>query len=185
MEREKFRNTYRIESTRLQTWDYSSDGLYFITICTHNRACILGTVINGKMVLSSIGEIVVQEWKKSFVIRTELFCEEFIIMPNHIHAILRINNSTNICISQKMKSSDSFILQLKAKSISSFVAGFKSIATKRINEYRNTPKYPVWQPRFHDHIIRDKNAYHNIKNYIKNNPLKWNNDVFKNRNFDF
>ena len=64
------------------------------------------------------------------------------------------------------------------KSISSFVAGFKSATTKRINEYRNTPKQPVWQERFHDHIIRNDIEYQRISEYIKNNPANWKDDKF-------
>jgi len=64
------------------------------------------------------------------------------------------------------------------KSISSFVAGFKSAVTKRINEYRNTPKQPVWQERFHDHIIRNEEEYQRISDYIKNNPANWKDDKF-------
>jgi REP element-mobilizing transposase RayT len=64
------------------------------------------------------------------------------------------------------------------KSISSFVAGFKSAATSRINQYRMTPKMPVWQTRFYDHIIRDEGEYQRIDHYIRNNPLNWKKDKF-------
>jgi REP element-mobilizing transposase RayT len=64
------------------------------------------------------------------------------------------------------------------KSISSFVAGFKSVSTKRINEYRQTPRQPIWQPRFHDHIIRNDAEYRHIAEYIANNPAEWANDIF-------
>ncbi|TAM98365.1 MAG: transposase, partial [Chitinophagaceae bacterium] len=63
-------------------------------------------------------------------------------------------------------------------SISSFVAGFKSSATKRINEFRKTPKKPVWQSRFHDHIIRNESEHNRIDQYILSNPQNWNGDKF-------
>ena len=69
-------------------WDYSGNGLYFITFVTQHRICILGKIVNGKTVLSDFGEIIKTEWNKSFEIRNELFCDEYIIMPNHIHAII-------------------------------------------------------------------------------------------------
>jgi hypothetical protein len=90
---DKFRNKYRIPSSRLQGWDYSGDGAYFITICSVQRQCLFGDIIDNKMMLSPIGEIVVREWEKSFEIRSELFCDAFIIMPNHLHAILWIENN--------------------------------------------------------------------------------------------
>ena len=89
---EKFQNKYRVKSARLASWDYSWDGSYFITICSINRELIFGEIENGEMILSPIGEIVQQEWDRSFQIRNELFCDAFVLMPNHLHAIVRIEN---------------------------------------------------------------------------------------------
>src|SRR5690606_33459117 len=82
----------RNESIRAQWWNYANAGAYFITICTAGRQKIFGTIIDKEMHLSPIGEIVNQEWNISFDMREELFCDNFVIMPNHIHAILRIEN---------------------------------------------------------------------------------------------
>jgi REP element-mobilizing transposase RayT len=141
--------------------------------------------------------------------RAELFCDTFVIMPNHIHAILRIENDIvgaggivgthgrasqldgrasqldgrasqldSRAFQQNQTSSITGVAYRSPKSISSFVAGFKSSATKRINEFRNSPKIPVWQPLFHDHIIRNESEYHRIYNYIENNIGKWEKDQF-------
>ena len=85
---EKFAGKYRIESNRLKGWDYAGTGFYFITLVTQNRECMLGKIIDGQMVLSDFGKIVQTEWLKSFEIRQELFLDEYIIMPNHLHAIV-------------------------------------------------------------------------------------------------
>jgi REP element-mobilizing transposase RayT len=85
---EKYRNKYRIKSHRLPGWDYSKNGAYYITVVTQNRICYLGEIIDGKMILSDFGKIVETEFLKSFEIRDELFLSEYIIMPNHIHAIV-------------------------------------------------------------------------------------------------
>ena len=180
----KYLNKYRNESFRAQWWDYSNEGSYFITICTANRELILGDIYNKEMHLSPIGEIVFEEWNKSFEIRAELFCDIFVIMPNHIHAILRIEKSCrdgqpSIRIDGDGGRDGQPSIHSGGNgnpsipTISSFVAGFKSAATKRINEYRNTPKTPVWQKLYHDRIIRDANEYDRIFNYIKNNIEKW------------
>jgi putative transposase len=182
----KYLNKYRNESFRAHWWKYSNEGSYFITICTADRKLILGEISNKEMHLSPIGEIVLEEWNKSFEIRAELFCDIFVIMPNHIHAILRIEKSRRDgqqSIPDKMDGRQAIPSnsdgnfgwdgQQSIPTISSFVAGFKSAATKRINEYRNTPKTPVWQKLFHDRIIRDSNEYDRIFNYIKNNIEKW------------
>src|SRR5690606_32840414 len=81
-----------IGSHRKPNWDYSADALYFLTIVTQNRECILGDVINSEMVLSEMGKIVNAEFLKSFEIRDELFLHEYVIMPNHLHMIVEICN---------------------------------------------------------------------------------------------
>ena len=92
---EKFRNKYRIESNRLKGWDYAGNGIYFITLVTKNRECNLGHIENDRMVLSEFGKIVNDEWVKSFEMRNELFCDEYQIMPNHLHAIIILKKPAN------------------------------------------------------------------------------------------
>ncbi len=91
---EKFKNKYRIQSHRKPNWDYSADAFYFLTIVTQNRVCNLGIIDNDKMILSHFGNIVNTEWLKSFEIRKELILHEYQIMPNHLHAIVEIENGT-------------------------------------------------------------------------------------------
>jgi len=183
---EKFQNRYRIPSARAAWWDYANPGAYFITICTHDRKHLFGQIYNGEMYLSPIGQIVDDEWHKSFKIRAELFCDAWIIMPNHIHAILRIE-PTNGDAPNPVQTHGRASLTTNTprgvayrspKSISSFMAGFKSAATTRINKYRNTPRLPIWQTRFHDHIIRNDAEYTRIATYIEQNPRKWRDDKF-------
>ena len=86
----KFGGKYLIPSARAAWWDYSAPAAYFITICTAGRAHLFGAVRDDQMILSPLGDIVREEWEKSFTIRQELTCDTFVIMPNHIHAIVRI-----------------------------------------------------------------------------------------------
>ena len=211
---EKFQDKYRISSARLRNWDYSAEGIYFITICTAGRECYFGEIVNKKMALSDIGSLVQLEWEKSFVIRVELFCDYFVIMPNHIHAILRIENgvceqndelhnrnthkilpgndvetdgrpslqisdcpSLHHDIAARMNRSPSKfgVAYRPPKSISSFVAGFKSVVTMSA---RKIHADFGWQTRFHDHIIHTDPEYHRIANYIENNPANWEQDKF-------
>lgn len=88
---DKFKNKYRIPSARLQNWDYGWNAAYFITICTQNRECDFGKIVDDQMILSEIGAIVQYYWN---LIPTHfLFVElgEFVVMPNHVHGIIRIN----------------------------------------------------------------------------------------------
>ncbi len=172
-----YKNKYRIPSARAQWWDYSKNGEYFITICTANREHLFGKIENQQMILSEIGRIVEQEWEKSFVIRAELFCNNCVIMPNHIHALLHIDTvQTHGRASLPAKNTG--VAYRPPKSISSFVGGFKSAATKRINILRQTPGTDVWQDRFHDHIVRDNDEYQRIYDYITTNPQNWKSDKF-------
>jgi len=183
---EKFQDKYRISSSRLRNWDYSQDGIYFITICTACHECYLGKIKDKKMILSEIGDLVQIEWEKSFVIRSELICDHFVIMPNHLHAILRIkqrkveygNYALNVDktqLSNHERLSKSGVAYRSPKSISSFVAGFKSAVT--VKAHTILVNFD-WQARFHDHLIFNDREYYRIANYILNNPANWGQDQF-------
>jgi len=90
-----YRNRYRIPSTRAPFWDYGWNGAYFITICTKNRENYFGEISDGKIELSEIGEIARQEWLKTFEMRPDmkLTMGEYVIMPNHFHAIIIIGEN--------------------------------------------------------------------------------------------
>jgi REP element-mobilizing transposase RayT len=192
---DKFQDYYRIPSARANWSDYTSDGFYFITFCAANRECIFGAIDSDQMILSAIGKIVNEEWNKSFEIRKELFCDKYVIMPNHIHAILRINNSvghpdrsqndeiSNSCFVEgqsdpPIQSGSTGVAFRPPKSISSFVASFKSAVTVRVNSNTCNQGIVVWQTRFHDRIIRDKIEYDKIYWYIHHNIRNWNQDQY-------
>jgi len=89
---DRYKNKYRISSTRLQTWNYANEGAYFITICTKNREHFFGEIIEGKMILNEIGRLTEIEWAKTIEIRQDMNLElgAFVVMPNHFHAIVII-----------------------------------------------------------------------------------------------
>jgi putative transposase len=156
------------KSIRLKEYDYSQPGEYFVTICTHNHECTLGEIMNGEMRLNEIGKIAEEEWLRTAIIRPDIQLDVFVIMPNHIHGIIVIEDEsldvgTHSCAS----------LQRKPRSLGSIIAGFKSAATKRINEMRHTPSFPVWQKRFYDRVIRNDKELDKIRDYIQNNVLQW------------
>lgn len=203
---EKFKKRYRTDSHRKLNWNYSANGYYFLTIVTQDRVCNLGEIKNAKMVLSEFGKIVKTEFLKSFEIRSELIQHEDIIMPNHIHALVEINQSgkrNDLKIKRPPKREEYMLshksyrdLRIKRnrpfrlpQSISSFIAGFKSSVNTKIDDYidehqLNIPKYNrknhFFQPNYHDHVVRDDEEYQNIKYYIRFNPKNWNYDGLKN-----
>lgn len=156
----KFHNRYRIESTRLQNYDYSNDGAYFVTICTKNRECHLGEIVNGEMTETIQGKIIRESWLDLPNHYRNCILDEFIVMPNHVHGIIFIDN-------------DSVETGLKPVSLSEIMRGFKTFSARKINEYLNTQETPFWQSRFYDHIIRNENELARIREYIIDNPLKW------------
>jgi len=170
----------RTKSRRLKGYDYSHPGAYFITICTEDNKCIFGEVIKGVMLLNELGEIVREEWLKSAVIRKEIEFDEWIIMPNHVHGIVFIND--HYFWEKQLKGEDNSIQIGKSllirlpKSLSTLVSGFKAAVSRRINEIRKTPGESVWQSNYNDHIIRDDRDLEIKRNYIIENPIRWEED---------
>ncbi|MCZ8198588.1 MAG: transposase [Flavobacterium sp.] len=187
----KFKNKYRISSTRLQTWDYSNNGAYFITICTQNREHFFGNIQNGIMQLSEIGKLAEQYWMEIPNHFSFIELGNFVVMPNHVHGILIINKidnpilsstesvETRQCLVSTIKSNTtigSSRFQNQGKNtISSIVGSYKSIVTKMSRQIHSDFG---WQSRFHDHIIRNSKSFNNIQNYIFDNPLNWKSDKF-------
>ena len=184
---DKFQNMYNRNSARLQSWDYSSDGIYFITICTKNRINHFGNIINGEMELTEEGKIVYKNWQS--VPENFDFAEigKFIVMPNHFHAILSITKNTKIH-NTISKISEEGILNstgggfageknpMLNDNVSKIVRWFKGKCTFEI---RKENEDFSWQARFYDHIIRDELSLRNIENYIINNPANWGKDILK------
>jgi len=83
-------------SIRLRGYDYSQAGAYFITICTKDRECLFGDIVDEKMCINEIGEIVQKEWLRTANIRPNVSLDEFIIMPNHLHGIIMINDGRGV-----------------------------------------------------------------------------------------
>ena len=193
---------HRRRSLRLKGYDYSRAGAYFRTICTHERSILFGEIIDGRMALNDLGQIVEQEWAKSAHIRAEIQLDEWVVMPNHFHGIVWITSnsgfnerrnapgsgerplattstSVNHAPQLGVPISTPFIpAGMKSKSLSALVAGFKSAVTKRINRMRDTPGSPVWQRNYYEHIIRNEVALNRIRQYIMKNPVRWDKDMY-------
>ncbi len=191
---DRFRNKYRIASTRLQAWNYGWNAPYFITICTRGKECFFGTIEDGRMTLSEIGSIVQLEWLKTPELRPDMNIKlgAFVVMPNHFHSIVLIGKNVfnkpgkdvrpacrdaMHCVSTPKTSTKTTTPQNQfgpqRKNLASIVRGFKSAVTKQARII--DPAFG-WQPRYHDHIIRNEKSYNRIKQYILNNPALWRND---------
>ena len=159
-------------STRLRSHDYCAAGAYFITLCTQDKSPLFGDVRNGKMQLSRMGEIVHEEWQRTQSIRAEVELDVFQIMPDHFHAIVFLHEQgeqASIAPGTPARNG----LHRKPRSLGSLVAGFKCIASKRINGLRRTPGVRVWQRNYYDRIIRSPRALEMVRRYVRLNPRRW------------
>ncbi len=170
-------------SIRLQGYDYSQAGAYFATICTQNQECLFGEVVDGEMWLNDAGQIVTEEWVKTAEIRDEIEIDCYVVMPNHFHGILVITGNggdmdkgtdggTDGGTARRAPTMERFG-QPVSGSIPTIIRSFKSAVTKRINELRQTPGAKIWQRNYHERIIRDESEMNKIREYIQNNPIRW------------
>jgi REP element-mobilizing transposase RayT len=169
---EKFKNRYRIGTARLQSYDYGQAGAYYITIVTKNRKHYFGEIKNKLFHPSSLSNVVSDEWTKTPDIRPDMNIEidEFIVMPNHFHAILLIGlndyNYFPTAVNQ---------FAPQSKNLASIIRGFKSAVSSYAN--KNNIVFG-WHTRYHDHIIRDFDEMKRIREYIMSNPENWDEDEF-------
>lgn len=162
-------------SIRLKGYDYSQAGAYFVTICTKNRQCLFGNVVNGEMIFNDAGQIARKCWLEIPDHYPNAILDEFVIMPNHIHGIIIINvGANNNSPLQNHSAVQSSPFQSPSKTIGSIIRGFKIGVTKWFRQ--NTDVYDVWQRNYYEHIIRNDDELNTIRQYIIDNPLKWQED---------
>ena len=178
-----FKNTFRVESTRLRYWDYADYGWYFITICVQHHACVLGEIVDGVIQPSPVGCIVEQELLRTIRRRPEAELDVWCMMPNHLHLILIVDN----VVKQRKQSliTSTFavpyeepepVSKLEARSLGSVINRFKSNTTKRIRK-SILPTFE-WQERFHDRVIRNEKELQSFREYILQNPGAWEEDEY-------
>ena len=196
---DKFAEKYRIKSARLLNWNYSTPGYYFITICTLNQNKFLGKIIDEKIILSSRGTVVQEELLKTFKIRRNIILDEYIIMPNHIHLLIKVISQNSVethCVRlninnnrlNNIKTPNIYLLKrdaynaslqkisIKSKEIiPNIIKLFKGSVSSR---FKKQSIFFGWQSRFYDKIIRTEKEYVAIKQYIKNNPINWERDEY-------
>ncbi|MCU0607945.1 MAG: transposase [Candidatus Edwardsbacteria bacterium] len=169
---------YHRRSLRLRGCDYSGAGAYSVTICTHERECLFGNVIDGTMALNDCGRIVVQEIAFTGSLRPYATIDAHVVMPNHVHMIVIINDGTAPCrdMARHVPTGDREFGRPQPGSLSAIVGAIKSAVTRRIHGLPGHAGMPVWQSRFHEHIIRNGRSYDAIRRYILENTMQWEHD---------
>lgn len=178
----------RRKSNRLPNYDYAQAGQYFITICCYKNHCLLGEIEEGKMHLNTLGKLVQEEWEATKEVRPNVELGPYIIMPNHLHAIVQINYQ----LYDSPRPLGAF--QSPSQTLGAIVRGFKGSVMRTLNTlvddhhtYNSTlfHQYQVeqlqacptiWDKNYYDHIIRDEKAYQSLQQYIEQNPAKWRKD---------
>ncbi|MCA1746707.1 MAG: transposase [Bacteroidales bacterium] len=183
-------------SIRLQGYDYSQAGVYFMTICTQNRACLFGDIVDGEMRLNDVGRMIQTVWDEMPRRDVYIDLDTFIVMPNHIHGILIFHGRGESCIRPGPESSvdhragdhrvdgdhagdhkDRPYGTLPG-TVGRIVQAFKSITT---HEYIQGVKQngwtsfcgKLWQRNYWEHIVRNETELIRIREYIRNNPAQW------------
>jgi REP element-mobilizing transposase RayT len=193
---DKFQHKYRIPSVRLNDWDYRREGFYFITICTKGRQCDFGKIIDDKMELSGAGVLADVLWHEIKNHASNVELGEFVVMPNHIHGILKLTNADFESESGSVETLHATSLQTTPTSVQPVVKNIQmaAISPKKgsvsviVRSYKSAVSHHArrlgfeleWQERFHDHVIRGKEEYQRIAEYIVQNPAKWEEDKFYN-----
>jgi putative transposase len=181
-------------SIRLKGYNYSQAGAYFVTVCAWNRECLFGKIANGEMILNEYGEIIMKYWNTIPSNFLHVETDEFIIMPNHVHGIVFVNNcrgevsspfSEIVAPNSKTEtapiqggetSEGGETPPLRKTTLGQIVAYFKYRSAKCINQIRNAQGKPIWQRNYYEHIIRDDRELYAIREYIGHNPSKWDED---------
>lgn len=172
-------------SIRLFGYDYSCEGVYFVTICCHHKVCLFGEIVDGEMMLNDAGRIAEQEWLNTENIRSgDVALHDFVIMPNHMHAIIEIIHSPrrgvshtplDVCpdVSDTSPTDTRGVcdtpLQSPSRTLGAIIRGYKSAVSKQLG-------FSVWQRNYYEHIIRCGRSYHFITAYILYNPANWSDD---------
>ncbi len=164
---------------RLKDYDYTQNGAYFITICAYNKEHLFGKIIDGQMMLNECGNIIYETYIDLPNHNQNIKSDKFIIMPNHIHGLMIIDNCRERFVTVPQPEGN-----IKINGISEIIRQLKTFSSRRINEYRRRnglepfPTNTFWQKSYHDHIIRDEAEYNKIWEYIDTNPLKWELDKY-------
>jgi len=162
---------------RLPDHDYASPGAYFVTICTHPRACTLGSIVDDGVVPSPYGVIVIAMWNALPAHIPGVSFDAFVVMPNHLHAILILHPSVG-AKHPELPDASPLPVPYRAHgtrpgSILSIVQNAKSVSARRINLLRGTPGAAVWQRGYFEHVIRTPDDLNRLRRYIESNPLRW------------
>lgn len=158
-------------SIRLPGFDYSQLGAYYITVCTKDRECLFGQVLNRQMQLSQAGRIIQEVWDGLPHFYHGIEVDAFVVMPNHVHGVLAIHEPVGAI--HESPSYAEPIVHRRRMLLSKIVGRLKMVSAKQINALRGSSGQPLWQRNYYEHVIRDDGSLNRIRLYISDNPAQW------------
>ncbi len=171
----------RRKSLRLQGFDYTSVGAYFLTVCAREKKCLFGEVRGGRTVPNELGALAERCWQEIPSHVPDLACDEFVLMPNHVHGILFIFPPSGSLVGARhvvpveVVQAESFGRPVPG-SIPTIIRCFKAAVTKESRVLLRQPGLRVWERGYYEHVIRDGADLKEIRRYIIENPAKWESD---------
>lgn len=157
-------------SIRLRGYDYRQVGAYFVTLCTHGREMVFGEVVDGTMRLNAYGHIVTEDWLWLAERYLYVDLDAWVLMPNHLHGIV-------VILPDVESPGEGGSRTAPTKPLGRLVGAFKTVSTKHVNEWRETPGRPRWQRNYYEHVIRNDSDLDRIRDYITANPTRWEQDA--------
>ena len=157
-------------SIRLKGFDYASDGLYFITICSHERRCVFGRIVESRAVLSPVRLILRECWVAIPSHFAQARLHAFVIMPNHLHGIVEICAKLGRSSAAPLRRD--LVAAVPPGSLGAIVRSFKAAATKRVREELKWSG-PIWHRNYFERVLRDGDNFSAATRYISENPARW------------
>jgi putative transposase len=170
----------RRRSLRLKGYDYAQAGAYFVTMCTQDRACLFGDVVEGTVCLNAAGQLVAALWSDMPIRFPEIDLDAFVVMPNHIHGIVVFSDHAATVGAPLVgaRRGGARAATWAASTVGDVVGAFKSLFTVKYIEGVKEGRWPafdrrVWQRNYYEHVIRDEPDLARVRSYIDENPLRW------------
>lgn len=160
------------ESIRLEAHDYGA-GIYLITICVAERKRLLSRVESVRVLLTPVGEVVEEEWLRTAAMRSGVWLDAFVVMPDHFHAIVGLGTA-QICDGTESRAHAMRPYRLRETPLGRLVAGFKSACTRRYRTTLGDAGAVLWQRGYYEHVVRGSKQLQRARRYIAQNPVRWN-----------
>jgi len=179
-------------SIRMAGYDYASAGTYFITICTQDRACVFGDVVDGEMQANPAGEIVRAAWAELPSRYANVELDAFAVMPNHVHGIIvlvdvapgqgamnHVGMMNHEGVINHARTTLGEIGAANARAgaagvppLGEIVRAFKAVSARRIRQ-QIAPGAVIWQRNYYESIVRDDESLERVRAYVQANPRRW------------